>query len=380
MNAPSPDGPPSESPLDVERVEWLPASPDTVRVLVVGCWRTAPPVVAPILIVDDGAPIRIVADEHATIDGSWQAAFTVPIELRPRLERRLGLQVGDAELSLPAASAGPADESSAPPPATVVDQTVLDERRARRFEGAEESLVRRAQAAESTASTLRTQLEHLEARLREAGVERDALERDLRAAEQREETERRVRQEAGEERDALREKTERRVCALRARLRAAELHAAELAREMDAVRREGAEAQQAAVAARRGAERAEAAATEREAELAEQLEALGAEAGGVSGSLAAERHAREELEVALVAERERVGALEAEVERRAGLAASVRGELEALRGDLARVRAEAESGAEANELRAVAAGLRARVEELERGERAAREDLEHRAA
>src|SRR3954470_11484725 len=176
MNAPSPDGPPSESPLDVERVEWLPASPDTVRGLVVGSWRPPPPVVAPIPIADDGAAIRIVADEHATIDGSWQAAFTVPIELRPRLERRLGLQVGDAELLLPAASAGPADESSAPPPATVVDQTVLDERRARRFEGAEESLVRRAQAAESTASTLRTQLEHLEARLREASAERDALE------------------------------------------------------------------------------------------------------------------------------------------------------------------------------------------------------------
>src|SRR6059058_5100358 len=172
MNAPSPDGPPAESPLDVERVEWVPASPETVRVFVVGRWRTAPPVVAPVLIVGDGDRVLFAADEHGTIDGAWRATFTVPIEVRPRLEHRLALAVGDAEVPLPAASAGPADEASAPPPATIVDRSVLDERRARRFEGAEESLVRRAQAAEATAATLRTQLEHLEARLREAVDER----------------------------------------------------------------------------------------------------------------------------------------------------------------------------------------------------------------
>src|SRR5207244_623362 len=75
----------------------------------------------------------------------------------------------------------------------------------------------------------------------------------------------------------------------------------------------------------------------------------------------------------------RVVALENEVERRAGLAGAVRAELEQLRSDLARVREEARSGEEANELRAAAAGLRARVEELERSERAAREELERRA-
>src|SRR6266576_433216 len=100
MNAPSPDGPPAESPLDVERVEWTPASPETVRVLVVGRWRSAPPVVAPVLIVFDGA---------------WRATFTIPIELRPGLDHRLAMRVGDAEVPLPAASAGPADEATAPP-------------------------------------------------------------------------------------------------------------------------------------------------------------------------------------------------------------------------------------------------------------------------
>src|SRR5206468_2574226 len=132
-------------------------------------------------------------DEHGVLDERWRASFSVPIELRAALERRLRLRVGDAELALPAASAGVADEASAPPPATVVERSVLDERRARRVEGADESLVRRAQAAEATAATLRTQLEHLEERLREATEERDELERELRVAEQREEAEKRVR-------------------------------------------------------------------------------------------------------------------------------------------------------------------------------------------
>src|SRR4051812_9849985 len=380
MNAPSPDGPPAESPLDVERVEWVPASPETVRVLVVGRWRSAPPVVAPVLIVSDGERAEFPADEHGMVDGAWRATFTIPIELRPGLDHRLAMRIGDAEVPLPAASAGPADEASAPPPATIVDRSVLDERRARRFEGAEESLVRRAQAAEATAATLRTQLEHLEARLREAVDERGSLERDLRAAEQREEAERRVRLEALEERDSVREHADRRVGALRAKLRAAELHASELSREMDAVRREGAEAQQAAVAARRAAERAERAANEREAELASRLGELGDEAGEGGERLAAERAAREVAEAALEAERDRVVALEADVQRRSGLATAVRAELEELRGDLDRVREQARAGDEASELRATAAGLRARVEELERGERAAREELERRAA
>src|SRR2546423_1066652 len=183
MNAPSPDGPPAESPLDVERVEWTPASPETVRVLVVGRWRSATPVVAPVLIVFDGERADFPAEEHGVVEGAG-----------------------------------------------------------------------------------------------------------------------RVRLEAVEERDAAREDSERRVGSLRARLRSADLHAAELAREMDAVRREGAEAQQAAVAARLAAERAEAAAGEREAELAARLAALGAEAGDVGERLAAERAAREAAEAALAGE------------------------------------------------------------------------------
>src|SRR5213592_4514503 len=98
MNAPSPDGPPAESPLDVERVEWVPATPLTVRVLVVGRWRTEPPLHGAILLVENGERRRFPADEHGVAGGVWRAMFTVPIELRPVIERRLGLLVGNAEL------------------------------------------------------------------------------------------------------------------------------------------------------------------------------------------------------------------------------------------------------------------------------------------
>src|SRR6185503_239781 len=79
---------------------------------------------------------------------------------------------------------------------------------------------------------------------------------------------------------------------------------------------------------------------------------------------------REEAERALAGERDRVAALQAELQQRAGVSGAVRSELEALRDDLDRVRAEAEDGD----------GLRARIAELERDERAAREELEQRAA
>lgn len=176
MNAPSPGGYGSESPLDVDRVEWLAASPDAVEVRVVGRWRGVPPVVAPELLA---AGRRFQPAEHGTHQGGWQARFSVPIELRPRLEEPLALRVGDAELALPAALPGPADEGAAPRPAQIVDHAVLAERRARRAEGADESLVRRAQAAEEQAATLRRQLGHVEQRLGDVSDEREAFKREL---------------------------------------------------------------------------------------------------------------------------------------------------------------------------------------------------------
>src|SRR4051794_21145919 len=298
MNAP---GAEADSPLDVERVEWVPASPETVRVRVVGRWRGAPPAVGPVLLVGE---LSFAADEHAVSDGVWRAAFSVPIEIRSRLERRIALRVGDAELALPAASAGPADEASAPPPGEIVGRGVLDERRARRFEGVEGSLVRRTEAAEAEAATLRTQLEHLEERLREAGAESES--------------------------------DRAKIAGLRERVVTAERHAAELSREMDAVRREGAEALEAAVAARREAEAAARVALEREAEAGRLVASAGAAAGAVP---------------------DRVRELEAELARREAVQDRVGAELGSLRAELEQVRDQT-SGARVAELEARARELR----------------------
>lgn len=409
MNAPTHDHSSFESPLDAERVEWVPASPDTVEVRVVGRWRAAPPTAAPTLLVEVlGERRRFPAVEHGMTGAVWRATYVVPIELRPRLEGRLALAVGAAEIGLPAAIPGPADEGSAPPPATVVDRTVLAERRARRAELAEESLVRRTQAAEATAATLRTQLEHLEARVREAVTERDRLARDLRSAEQREEAERRVRLEVAEERGDA----EHEVRELRDRLRAAHERAAELTAELEAAQRAGDEAGQAADAARRAAERALAEAQAREADAVERLSeldaaearlraaggALAEEADGARAGLGAvtpeaeqlaalletERTQRVEVEQALAGERDRlaeaqatVALLQGELDRRAEVQATVHEELARLRAGLESVRAQAgaQAGAGLGDPAAEAA-LRARIEDLEVSERATREELE----
>jgi hypothetical protein len=221
VTAASHDGSPAGSPLDVERVEWFASTPHALEVRVSGRWRDgASPGDGVELLVDDFGDRRGFAAGSAGSDaaGRWHGRFAVPVELRSRLSSRLALRVGGRELVLPAASPGPADDASAPAPATVVEPGVLAERRARREGLAEDGLVRRAHTAEATARTLEAQLDHLEARLREAVAERERLTARLRAAEQREEAERRVRAEAEEERDDLAAHGRREVAELRARL------------------------------------------------------------------------------------------------------------------------------------------------------------------
>jgi hypothetical protein len=405
--APGPDGSPAESPLDVERVEWFSSSPEALEVRVSGRWRGTPQTEHVELLVDDAGDRRRFRAVSVGVDeaGAWHARFAVPVELRARLAARLALKAGDRELSLPAASPGPADEGAAPPPATIVESTVLAERRARREGLADETLVRRAQAAEATVTTLETQLDNLEARLRDALAERDRLSGRLRAAEQREEAERRVRSEAEDERDEVAAAGERRLAELRARVRTAEEHAAALASEMDAVRREGAEAQHAAAAARAAAERAERAAAEREAAAAAQMASLAAEPGGhvqveldhlrreaasLTGLLDAERAARGEAESRLMLQADRVAEVEAtvallehELDRRARIQTNVQVELEELREALVRVRAQAEEESSRQggarraleELKVTATGLRERIASLEATERQARAEL-----
>jgi chromosome segregation ATPase len=270
----------------------------------------------------------------------------------------------------------------------VVEPTVLAQRRAAREGAADEALVRRAHAAEATVSTLETQLDHLESRLREALTERDRLGARLRAAEQREEAERRVRGEAEDEREALRTEVERQVSELRARAQAAEEHAEALGAEMDEIRREAAEAQHAAAAARLAAERAGGGGGGAAAQA--ELDRLTAETGELARRLDSERALRAAAESQLARQSERVAEVEAtvtllehELDRRATVQTTVQSELEGLRQALALVRTQTEETASREgsaqrtlaELQSTAAGLRERITGLEATERAARTEL-----
>ncbi len=268
MTRPIPDGSPLGPELDVERVEWLPSTADELSVRVCGRWRDgaagagdagtarrAAAADAAVELVVDGRRFRALSAQTGE-DGAWVARFEVPVVLRSALAAGSSLWIGAREMPLRPAVPAPADGAVAPPPATVVAPAVLKSLRSRREGLADEGLMRRAQAAEATVETLETQLGLLEAGLRSAEADRSALAARLREAEQREESERRVRSEAEQERDEATAAAERRLEALRARLSAAEQHARSLAAEIDGVRREGAEAQHAAVAARAAAERA----------------------------------------------------------------------------------------------------------------------------
>jgi len=355
-----------DSPLEIERVEWLPSTPEALEVRVCGRWRGGAPPDLALVVVDERGDARRFPLTAAglTEAGSWRGSFAVPVELRSRLSASLALAFGDRRVPLPAASPGPADERLAPPPATVVDPAVLAQRRAAREGQAGEALVRRAQAAEATAATLETQLDHLEARLRSALAERDQATARLRAAEQREEAERRVRVEAEGERDAIRASVRRERERLEARARAAEEHAEALGAEMDAIRREAAEAQQAAAAARAAAERAG------EARAREELDRLAGEAEDLARRLEREREARAEAESRLARQGERVADVEAtvaqlerELERRTALQA----ELDEVRRTLSDVRERAGDDQVARAaLREAQGELAVRTAELER--------------
>ena len=225
----------------MERVEWIPSSPDEIEVRVYGAWHasTVPP---PVSLVIGNDVFEPLGDPPAAgLPPAWSGAYLVPAEARAALEAgNAAIAAADFALPLPAAEPGVLD----PPPGTVVDPAVLAERRARRAELAEESAAARAASAEQTVETLRAQLAHLEERASRAGAERDRMaarvadaERRLRLAEQREEAERRRRSELEEEVAASRRGVESELEELRARPAGAEELADPLERELDNARR-----------------------------------------------------------------------------------------------------------------------------------------------
>ncbi len=236
----SSDGPTSVPPVldpevdDMPLVEDVRASrtggPDGSGLVVVeGVWGAVAGGPPPVLFVDDGARRHtLVALDAPPQDDpmAFRATFAVPVDLVDHLEtglalglgnsefpltlddttviaRRLAEQAGDAasddvELPLPptgrfdrgedpkesrgsiAAAILRATEPPPPPPgATVVERSVIAERRAKRSEQIAAVMERRARGAEDTAQELGAHIDALEARVAELAAERDRLAAEL---------------------------------------------------------------------------------------------------------------------------------------------------------------------------------------------------------
>src|SRR5581483_2606771 len=104
----------------------------------------------------DGVPLTEVALPPG--GALWSACFSVPRELRTRLDAAARLRIGRAEHDLPAA----ADHAAARPG---VDPALLAERRARRAEIAEAALSERARQAQAAAGAAEAHVAALERRL-----------------------------------------------------------------------------------------------------------------------------------------------------------------------------------------------------------------------
>ncbi len=266
---------------EIERVEWLSSSPEAVLVRVHARSMQPRSRDEVRLIVDDGGRRRPFApDAGLQVDeqtGAWAASFTVPIELRPRLEGNLALEVGGLVLALPGALAGPGEGGEPSVDAQVIDRGVLAERRARRAELAEQTLLRRATEAEATVDTLQRQLTNLEQRFTVTTQELERLRRAVRDGEaerrrlrQREYAEQQQRLESEERVRELNAQIAGEGDGLHAGLREAERQVERLSAELERVQRALAEAQHAAAAEEASLRRAREELADREAALADR--------------------------------------------------------------------------------------------------------------
>lgn len=402
-----PDFPPASAPLEVDRVEWVPASAEAVHVYLLGRWVDRPVADAMVLLVGTERR-RHAFDALPGPPAGVLAAFAVPNELRARLSVDIALQIGAQEIALPAAETGTVRDDTPivvdeEPEGEVIDRAVLAERRARRAEMAEESLERRAAEAEQTAATLEAQLANLEQQLGQAHDERDEAaaaladaERRLKAAQQREYAEQQGRIEAQDQIEQVKRDQEHELTDLRRRLEAANQRAEDMAREVDRARRGIAEALQRSEADRAALRRADeklqarnerVLAGEASMEHREELERSLAEVSGLAAelrdALATEQDARARAEAALGAEREEAAAkvtlLEHELSDRAAVQARIVGQLGALRSELDTVRAQAAenegTARSVSSLNEIADRLKDRVVALERRKDAAEAEL-----
>jgi chromosome segregation ATPase len=248
---------------------------------------------------------------------------------------------------------------------------LLSERRARRAaESGEAALMRRAEAAEATVQTLERHVASLQQRLREAEddrvridelleVERGAAlerEHELRRVKQREYAEQQLRVEAEERMLSVEGESRVEIQRLEVRLSASELDARELARRLEGLRRQLAEAEQEVAAERAAVRRAEQGLQARLTELERQVLEI-------QRGLIAERSARERSERLLERMREGHRRLEALLGEMNGIVGRVTAAL-ASGGRTALARQAAPTGAPEARGAEMADALAAAVERL----------------
>jgi hypothetical protein len=353
---------PADQPatLAVELVDVIPFG-DRALVRVAGRWsgadRESQP---PILFIDDGMRRhRFAALPSPTGSGGapgddepWRAAFSVPSVLVEIPEGSFALEVDGVHVALGRPAQSQRADASGPAPA-IVDRAVLAERRSRRAELAEEAQARRAAEARAAAAGAQAELVALERRLDRAGRERLALEARLAQARRAEllarqgaEASERTRVEALEEAGRAIRALEAERDALRAQLETAADRIAQLERELDAARRRGDEAEQAAAAALAARRRAERAASD-----------AGAHSARVDAGTAAR------LAGARAEAQESVAAARREIERHAGEARALRAQLDELVPQVERGRAAISA---ADERAGTAAAARAEAQSVSR--------------
>jgi hypothetical protein len=154
------------------------------------------------------------------------------------------------------------------------ERDILAERRARRSEPGDSALLCRAEVAEATVRTLETHLAELQRRAQDAARERQEtltalaeVEQEVRRVKQREYAEQQLRVEAEDRREQSQRERRAEIDGLQRRLSASDRHVRQLTDQLESVRRELAEAEQAAAAERVAIVRTERELAEREADL-----------------------------------------------------------------------------------------------------------------
>jgi hypothetical protein len=243
------DPPSLQHPLGIEAVHWSSGPGADLLVRVAGRWRRRRPAttVAPVLVIDtEHQRHRFPAlAEPPSVRGAqaglWVVCFVVPAALAPYLGGRLALMLGSVSISLPPAVVDPAEPMSAagaipddPGPIVITDQ-----RDRRREPGDAEVADREARALLDCLELELTQARRETARLR---AELDVAEHKRRQAEQLAHSEAAMRLDHGRDHDARIRRHREDARSVLELLQAVQIHARELAHDVETLRRASDEA------------------------------------------------------------------------------------------------------------------------------------------